>query len=346
MANVSAIKLPDNTTYNIIDKTSGYTKNTGTITKVQTTAGAHTTIDVSSGAATFNVPTKTSHLTNDSGFITGYTETDPTVPAWAKTASKPTYTASEVGAVPTTIEINGYPLSSDIIIGSDTIPTTFTNGEIVFEELGYSYSIAGVVQGALEAVVDVLDHVGIDKQDTLVSGGNIKTINNQSLLGGGDLTITGSGTSVPTANTAAEFDSTAHMNSTDMTASEVETFVSSLDAHGINLGDYVIEQGTSSNWTYRKWNSGLYECWKFAYGKSSQAFTQWGSLYYADINGPDFPTTFTGTPTCIITPYGSQAYIIGCYGITTTSLGKIRFGHNNTETVAAYANIYVVGNWK
>ena len=44
------------------------------------------------------VPTKVSDLENDSGFITGYTETDPTVPAWAKAESKPTYTASEVGA--------------------------------------------------------------------------------------------------------------------------------------------------------------------------------------------------------------------------------------------------------
>lgn len=42
----------------------------GTITKVKTTAGAHTVIDVSSGDAKFNVPTKTSHLTNDSGYIT------------------------------------------------------------------------------------------------------------------------------------------------------------------------------------------------------------------------------------------------------------------------------------
>lgn len=45
------------------------------------------------------IPKKTSDLTNDSGFITSYTETDPTVPAWAKAATKPTYTASEVGAV-------------------------------------------------------------------------------------------------------------------------------------------------------------------------------------------------------------------------------------------------------
>ena len=46
------------------------TSNTGTITSVKTTAGTHTTINVSSGVVTFNVPTKTSHLTNDSNFIT------------------------------------------------------------------------------------------------------------------------------------------------------------------------------------------------------------------------------------------------------------------------------------
>lgn len=50
----------------------------GTITGVKTTAGAHTTINVSSGNASFNVPTKTSHLTNDSGFITSYTDTKNT----------------------------------------------------------------------------------------------------------------------------------------------------------------------------------------------------------------------------------------------------------------------------
>ena len=32
------------------------------------------------------------------GYLTGYTETDPTVPAWAKENTKPTYTANEVGA--------------------------------------------------------------------------------------------------------------------------------------------------------------------------------------------------------------------------------------------------------
>lgn len=76
------------------------------------------------------VPSKTSELINDSGFINSsyhdstkqdtindlsairsgaalgatalqsFTETDPTVPSWAKAATKPKYTASEVGALP------------------------------------------------------------------------------------------------------------------------------------------------------------------------------------------------------------------------------------------------------
>lgn len=80
------------------------------------------------------------------------------------------------------------------------------------------------------------DHVhpsDTSKQDVLVSGTNIKTINNQSLLGSGNIDIQGGGsvdsTSVPTADKVAEFDSTAHMNSTDMTTSEVSNFVDGLN---------------------------------------------------------------------------------------------------------------------
>ena len=92
------------------------------------------------------IPTKTSDLQNDSGFITGYTETDPTVPSWAKQASKPSYTASEVGAVPTSRKVNGKALSSDINLSAsdvgalpDTtpIPTVPTNVSAFTNDSGY-----------------------------------------------------------------------------------------------------------------------------------------------------------------------------------------------------------------
>lgn len=47
-----------------------------------------------------SAPTKVSQLENDVGYLKSFTESDPTVPVWAKTPEKPKYTAQEVGARP------------------------------------------------------------------------------------------------------------------------------------------------------------------------------------------------------------------------------------------------------
>lgn len=49
--------------------------------------------------------------------LQSYTETDPTVPAWAKAATKPSYTASEVGALPNTTVIPTVPATTSLIKG-------------------------------------------------------------------------------------------------------------------------------------------------------------------------------------------------------------------------------------
>ena len=54
-------------------------------------------VDIDNSTRKCFTPTKLSELTNDAGFASSITETDPTVPAWAKASSKPTYTKSEVG---------------------------------------------------------------------------------------------------------------------------------------------------------------------------------------------------------------------------------------------------------
>ena len=73
-----------------------------------------------------------------------------------------------------------------------------------------------------------------DKQDELVSGTNIKTINGTSILGSGDLPVAPpvTSTDVPTADTISEFDADAHMNSTDMTTAQVDDFVDGLNVSG------------------------------------------------------------------------------------------------------------------
>lgn len=70
------------------------------------------------------IPSKVSDLTNDSGFISS--ETDPTVPSWAKASSKPSYTASEVGAIPTSAKgsANGVcPLNASSKIDTTYLPS-------------------------------------------------------------------------------------------------------------------------------------------------------------------------------------------------------------------------------
>ena len=62
----------------------------------------------SNGTMTLTGPTKVSDLTNDSGFI--ITETDPTVPSWAKESTKPSYNFSEIGNTPTTL--SGYGITN------------------------------------------------------------------------------------------------------------------------------------------------------------------------------------------------------------------------------------------
>jgi hypothetical protein len=49
------------------------------------------------------VPTNVSAFNNDAGYLTSFTETDPTVHDWAKAATKPSYSYSEITGTPTNV---------------------------------------------------------------------------------------------------------------------------------------------------------------------------------------------------------------------------------------------------
>ena len=109
-------------------------------------------------------------------------ETDPTVPSWAKASSKPCYTASEVGAVPTTRKVNGKALSSDVTLSAsdvgalpdDTpIPVVPTNVSCYSDDTG-----EGIVPDAATNIDDYEDGdfcISDSEGNVLVkfSGGNI-----------------------------------------------------------------------------------------------------------------------------------------------------------------------------
>ncbi len=47
-----------------------------------------------------------------------------------------------------------------------------------------------------------------------------------------------------------------------------------------NAADYVVEQGVSGKWSYRKWNSGIGECWGIFSTDNITVSTAWGQVYY------------------------------------------------------------------
>ena len=87
-----------------------------------------------------------------------------------------------------------------------------------------------------------------------------------------------------TSNTLTKTDLTNILNEivaidgTDMTSQEIEDFVDSLNITSINAVDYVVEEGTDSGWTYRKWNSGAYDAWR-SDSTNVAVSTAYGSLY-------------------------------------------------------------------
>lgn len=79
----------------------------------------------------------------DAKFLSGYTETDPTVPAWAKESTKPSYTASEVGAMATSERSNYLPTGTTLDSVADGTTRKLSNYSLT----GHSHTASEV--GAL-----------------------------------------------------------------------------------------------------------------------------------------------------------------------------------------------------
>jgi hypothetical protein len=155
--------------------------------------------------------------------LQSYTESDPTVPAWAKESQKPSYSYSEITgkpalstvatsgsyndltnkpnipAVPTNVSAftndAGYLTEHQDISGkanSDDLATVAFSGD--YEDLENTPTIPDVPQWAMSSTKPSYTVSEISgAQEELVSGTNIKTINNESILGSGNITIQGGG---------------------------------------------------------------------------------------------------------------------------------------------------------
>ena len=92
----------------LTDKPTIPTVPSNIVNTITTTAGTHTAITNQTGSVSFNVPTKTSHLTNDSGFITNAGVTSITTTAGAHTTK-----TSATGAVSFNVPTKTSHLTND-----------------------------------------------------------------------------------------------------------------------------------------------------------------------------------------------------------------------------------------
>lgn len=122
-----------------------------------------------------------------------------------------------------------------------------------------------------------------------------------------------------------------------------------------NLGqdDYVVEQGTDGIWTYRKWNSGIAECW--GQETSSTAIsTAWGAIYIGSMPARAFPTgLFTKITTInksIKCLSGYSAWLItytsGDYNTTDTGVTEIARPTSVTSQCSFNVSYHAIGSWK
>lgn len=61
------------------------------------------------------------------------------------------------------------------------------------------------------------------------------------------------------------------------TVSGNSTRIASLESKSHSTSDYIVSQGTSGIWTYRKWNSGMAEVWGH-YSINANCNAAWGTM--------------------------------------------------------------------
>lgn len=122
---------------------------------------------------------------------------------------------------------------------------------------------------------------------------------------------------------------------------------------GLVKFDYIVEQGTSSGWGYRKWSSGRLEQWKII----SPTFTSWdtfGNAYWYTSNRVEFTFGIPFIEQPVINATINAANFAASWAIplvdsvstTTFSIISVRPNEGATSANIYYYSIYAIGKWK
>lgn len=182
-------------------------------------------------------------------------------------------------------------------------------------------------------------------------------------------------TSVNTVKKAIDDEATARVNADNGLANDISAEVTNrgnadnaimADVNTINnflptgyaqqspmqpIADYVVESGFTDGWYWRKWFSGLAECW----GDFSHSFSitdVYNGVYFANSETYEtFPAgLFVDIKTCFIAPQPGYAAITGIEyagGITTTrTMSYFPYRVESSVSTSAWISVEARGLWK
>lgn len=118
--------------------------------------------------------------------------------------------------------------------------------------------------------------------------------------------------------------------------------------------DYIVEKGTSGGWQYRKWNSGVAECWRDLSVSGKACSTAVGSWYRtAPLSVGAYPFTFTAAPNLqmqfeTFAGTGGLVWSTGTAGSTPqtrpANIYIIRMA--SAASITGTVHYYAIGKWK
>ena len=134
---------------------------------------------------------------------------------------------------------------------------------------------------------------------------------------------------------------------TNLNSVGVNGFPTSANGFFINgqpVADFIVEQGEEDGWTYRKWYSGIAECWG-SFGKSFAGTATTNGMYcgYITIKHPEFLASIDAVNYSV---YATSGYDFS--GKTVVANGNINFYICSLVAIGDVATVrpHIIGRWK
>jgi hypothetical protein len=114
------------------------------------------------------------------------------------------------------------------------------------------------------------------------------------------------------------------------------------------IADFIIEQGESDGWFYRKWSSGTAECWRIYYGTGiNAAATNYNGFYYSGTISVSYPFEFANLPTVTVDGGStSNMNFVRTFGKYKDAASFVVVGLANVPSTDITVDIKAIGKWR